>query len=132
MAGRRQTVLCPTIDNQPYRDYVSGQDINAVTVQKATMAVTPFEIKGYLRSRLDHALGVRRKPTEELIMYTSLLRVCAIVLAVLMCGSWDARGHISANSAAVQGIPPVGPVFLKQHEAGAGTVAPSAPIRNVR
>jgi hypothetical protein len=44
------------------------------------------------------------------------LQIPAIALLVLVTGGWGARGHQSANRAAVRGLPADGPVFLKEYE----------------
>jgi hypothetical protein len=49
-------------------------------------------------------------------MKTSAARCVGIACIWLICGGWGARGHESANTAAVRGIPAAGPVFLKQYE----------------
>jgi hypothetical protein len=56
---------------------------------------------------------------------TSIVRFGGIVCIMLICGGWGPRGHESANAAAVQGIPPDGPVFLKQY---ADWIAKTGPV----
>jgi hypothetical protein len=43
-------------------------------------------------------------------------RLSGTVVLLLLLGGWGARGHESANTAAVRGIPEDGPIFLKQYE----------------
>src|SRR6516225_2059462 len=57
-----------------------------------------------------------RAYSEENAMRKSILRLGAIGCLWLMCGGWGPRGHENANAAAVRGIPPDGPVFLKKYE----------------
>jgi hypothetical protein len=45
-----------------------------------------------------------------------LIRTCAFVALIVLTGGWGARGHQSANRAAVRGLPDGGPVFLKDYE----------------
>src|SRR5215472_5721394 len=42
-----------------------------------------------------------------------IMAICAVAL---LTGGWGARGHQSANRAAVRALPTDGPVFLKEHE----------------
>jgi hypothetical protein len=49
-------------------------------------------------------------------MRSSGVRFGAIGCIGLICGGWGPRGHESANTAAVRGIPSDGPVFLRQYE----------------
>jgi len=49
-------------------------------------------------------------------MASSVVRFGAIGCIGLICGGWGPRGHESANTAAVRGIPSDGPVFLRQYE----------------
>lgn len=44
------------------------------------------------------------------------LRIFALAAIVLLTGGWGARGHQSANRAAVRNLPADGPVFLKEYE----------------
>jgi hypothetical protein len=47
---------------------------------------------------------------------SSVERVALITAVVALSGGWGARGHESANLAAVRTIPADGPVFLEQYE----------------
>ena len=44
------------------------------------------------------------------------MRLVALCLLVLVTGGWGARGHQSANRAAVKSLPADGPAFLKDYE----------------
>ena len=46
------------------------------------------------------------------------------LVAVLLVGSWGPRGHITANRAAVDGIPEDGPVFLRNYREWIGQTGP--------
>jgi hypothetical protein len=46
----------------------------------------------------------------------TVARLGGTAFLLLLFGGWGARGHESANTAAVRGIPADGPVFLKQYE----------------
>jgi hypothetical protein len=46
--------------------------------------------------------------------------LCTQLLVIQNLGAWGVRGHTLANLAAVEAIPPDGPVFLKAHKAYIG------------
>src|SRR3984885_10806811 len=46
------------------------------------------------------------------------------LVAVLLLGGWGPRGHITANRAAVDGIPGDGPVFLRNYREWIGQTGP--------
>jgi len=46
----------------------------------------------------------------------TLVPIFAVFSVVLLAGGWGVRGHQSANTAAVRGIPADGPIFLRDYE----------------
>jgi hypothetical protein len=44
------------------------------------------------------------------------LQASAFIAIALLAGGWGARGHQSANRAAVHGLPADGPIFLREYE----------------